>query len=242
MRARATPGGAAAAGGGNVRLARVAEEADGRGAHGCQDRGDRAGAHLRAVLVGGPWSRRAMTPDLCVAGSGGVTGRTTVLATDENVAGIGRPLASPRAAPLTRRGRRLAHGAALLTSGMGPRRGGRRHDLQLLLAPREPSPPCLRATHVAGAHPGHGRRSDRPCLDHGRTAPLSCPPGGGCVPAASDGRRRPGTHSATEARRNTLYGGRRITTVSWSATRDHGATLYPGVGTTRGASTISALS
>jgi len=46
-------GGAAAAGGGDVGLAGVAEEGDGRGADGGEHLGDRAGADLGAVLVEG---------------------------------------------------------------------------------------------------------------------------------------------------------------------------------------------
>jgi len=121
-------------------------------------------------------------------------------------------------APLTRRGRRLAHGTALLTSGMGPRRGGRRHGLQRLLAPREPPPPCPGGTHMAGAHPGHGRRPDRPGLDHGGFVALPRPPSGGRAFATSDGRQRPGTHRATGARQSPPHGGRRMTTLSWGAT------------------------
>ncbi len=62
----------------------------------------------------------------------------------------------------------------------------RRYDRHLLLAPRQPPPPCSWGTKVAGAHPGHGRRPDRPRLDHGGTATLPRPPRDGGAPAASD--------------------------------------------------------
>ena len=61
-----------------------------------------------------------------------------------------------------------------------------RHDLQLLLAPREPPPPCPRGTKVAEAHPGYGGRPDRPPLDHGGAAALPRPPRDGCARAAPD--------------------------------------------------------
>ena len=37
------------------------------------------------------WTRLTMTPSLCVAVAGGVSGRTTVMATDESVSGVGSP-------------------------------------------------------------------------------------------------------------------------------------------------------
>jgi len=37
----------------------------------------------------GAWSRRIMTPTLCIVVSGGVSGRTTVMAVDESVTGVG---------------------------------------------------------------------------------------------------------------------------------------------------------
>ncbi|MDQ2831028.1 MAG: hypothetical protein M3Y74_18525 [Chloroflexota bacterium] len=39
----------------------------------------------------GTWTRLTMTPSLCVAVAGGVKGRTTVMATDESVSGVGSP-------------------------------------------------------------------------------------------------------------------------------------------------------
>ncbi len=39
----------------------------------------------------GTWSRLIMTPSLCVVATGGVIGRTTVMATDESVTGVGSP-------------------------------------------------------------------------------------------------------------------------------------------------------
>ncbi len=39
----------------------------------------------------GTWTRLTMTPYLCVAVAGGVRGRTTVMATDESVSGVGSP-------------------------------------------------------------------------------------------------------------------------------------------------------
>lgn len=39
----------------------------------------------------GTWTRLVMTPDLCVAVSGGARGRTAVMATDESATGVGSP-------------------------------------------------------------------------------------------------------------------------------------------------------
>jgi len=116
-------------------------------------------------------------------------------------------------APLTRRGRRLAHGTALLTSGMWL--VGTTYNVCWPHA-------SLRLRAWGGRKWQERtpaiRRADRPHLDDGRDASLPCPPCGGGTAAASDGRQRPGAHRATGARQSSPCRGRRMTTLSWGAT------------------------
>jgi hypothetical protein len=97
----------------------------------------------------------------------------TRTATVINTASIKRLNATFRSAlaPLVRRGRAIAHLETTLTAGMYL------EGCALLLVPSQPSVACRsrQCASVGRAHTGHGRRLDRPPVDHGRAVALSDP-------------------------------------------------------------------